>query len=1029
MLLLTACTVAPTRTGTRELPARSTRSRISYASPKKKYKKKSSKAKKAKKLTSNLNDATNSKSSKAVIKTERGQARSDIAEFTKPKRDAFFLANKEFFQPLLPETSYIDKLQRLHDMKDDSDVEVVPHSAIMQQPAGITAVMKPYQLEGLSFLVYMHKNGMPSILGDEMGLGKTLQTLALFQWLREHEPTTGEHRPFLVICPLSVLSSWMNEAKRWTPELTAVRFHGPAKERERLKEECRRNASQFDIIVTTYEAFLAEQNWFKRIFVWRYCVLDEGHKIKNEKSLIAHALQSLSAEYRLLLTGTPLQNNLHEMWALLHWLYPSVFDINTADQFKQAFDLGKGKVSREFMDSARRLLEVVMLRRMKSSPGVNLGLPPKEEVLLYVPLTPMQRFWYQRLLTKVDTMTLEQLFAGAKAKEVQSIKQEAEKDRDLQKAVSELANAVGPTEDVWAESKEIMEKAVQTEEADTESSDWRKLMNLVMQLRKVCSHPYLLPNAAPEPYYLGDHIMRASGKFIVLDKLLHELVVKQKKKILIFSGFTKTLNMCEDLLAMKVASGDKPFRYLRLDGSTGRARRNLGIRMFNDVKSDFRVMLISTRAGGLGVNLASASDVVFMDEDWNPQITLQAEARAHRIGQTQKVTIYKLCAQGTVEEQMLGRIRKKLYLSAKITESMRNIHSGTQDNKKRKRGPSNDALEEDAPQLDTGSLKSLIRRGAQTLSRDEVDVTEMLKWDWATTLEKCKDKPMDTLGDGDAVDEETVEQSWLNTMEKVETAVFEGKKHQKEIEKKAAVATELDRADRRVGKNVTVMLDGFAINKESLNCADWEAVPTMAGKDPRLAEPPKRKRVEVPNQDFCQDCWGDGEIILCSGCPRSYHYKCLDKALQVKSKSKMGTFYCPQHECLDCQAKTSDAGGLIYRCRWCSNGFCEDCLDWDTAKLIGETLPEYELLGHAAKDNAWYIECPACVKHFEAEPEERDHIDQQVKRIDRAYAKYLAEEPFSTAGTTPATVSEVGTPVGGGYEMMPPPTKKMKMLK
>ena len=141
--------------------------------------------------------------------------------------------------------------------------------------------MKPYQLEGLAFLKYMHQNGMPSILGDEMGLGKTLQTLVLFQWLRENEPTTGEHRPFLVVCPLSVLSSWLNEAKKWTPELNAVRFHGPVVERDRLKAACRTSGKAFDIIVTTYETFLSEQTWFKRIFVWRYCVLDEGHKIKN----------------------------------------------------------------------------------------------------------------------------------------------------------------------------------------------------------------------------------------------------------------------------------------------------------------------------------------------------------------------------------------------------------------------------------------------------------------------------------------------------------------------------------------------------------------------------------------------------------------------------------------------------------------------------------------------------------------------------------------------------------------------------
>ena len=592
--------------GTRDLPKRSTRSQISYASPKKPLKKKSKKSKKARKLTSDLDNGApgNSKSTPAV-KTERGEIRSAIAEVTKPKRGAFLLAHKEYFLPLLPETSYLDKLQRLHDMADEDELDTIPVSMTIEQPDGILAEMKPYQLEGLSWLVHMHRNGMPSILGDEMGLGKTLQTLSLFKWLHENEPT-DQCRPFLVICPLSVLSSWMNEAKRWAPSLNIVRFHGPVKERDRLKQECRTAGkdAKIDVMVTTYETFVSEQGWFKRAYVWRYCVLDEGHKIKNDQSDVSRALQSMSAEYRLLLTGTPLQNNLHEMWALLHWLYPQVFTADTGDRFKQAFNLTQGKVSRSFMDDARRLLELVMLRRMKSSPGVNLGLPPKEEILLFVPLTPMQRFWYTRFLTRVDSGMLDQLFKGAKAKEIKSLQQDAEEDEQnsslLKRAGAELAAADDTAEDVWAESKEIMEKAVENDEAETNTSDWRKLMNLVMQLRKVCSHPYLLPNAAPEPYYLGDHIKNASGKFIVLDKLLDELVVKQKKKIIIFSGFTMTLNLCEDVLVTKGANAinDPAFRYLRLDGGTSRARRNLGIRMFNDKTTDFRVMLISTRAGG-----------------------------------------------------------------------------------------------------------------------------------------------------------------------------------------------------------------------------------------------------------------------------------------------------------------------------------------------------------------------------------------------------------------------------------------------
>lgn len=317
------------------------------------------------------------------------------------------------------------------------------------------------------------------------------------------------------------------------------------------------------------------------------------------------------------------------------------------------------------------------------------------------------------------------------------------------------------------------------------------------------------------------------------------------------------LDLCEDLLALQGGAGER-FRYSRLDGSTARARRNLSIRLFNTYR-DQKVMLISTRAGGLGINLTSASDVVFLDSDWNPQITLQAEARAHRIGQTKPVTVYKICSQGTVEEQMIGRIQKKLYLSAKVTESMRNIHT-----KRKSRGSkthnSDLGPDDSMPQLDTSQLMSLVRRGAQVLSHAEIGVTEMLSWDWDTTLEKCKDKCSDlnaseeSQGSSTSTDED--EKAWLSKVEHVETAIFDGKKYAKSqpAHVQEDIFVEYSRADRRKGKNTTVMLDGYAVSKESMQCGDWEAVPTYAGKDPRLAEPKRAKKAPIVNQDVRPLC-------------------------------------------------------------------------------------------------------------------------------------------------------------------------------
>lgn len=950
------------------------------------------------------------------LDTARSRLRDDIAQKTKVKCDNFLVANKDYFLPLLPEHNYINRL-----IKKGQSAPTIQYEVIKQQPKGINATMKPYQLEGLSFLVHLHNNGLSGIVGDEMGLGKTLQTLSLFQYLeeqdRKNDITSEELRPYLVICPLSVLDNWVNEIHKFIPSLKVLRYHGGAKERDRLKRVAlglqdqygnqtshskARKASRtklptdstsnsFKIVVTTYESFQAEQSWFKHSFVWRYVVLDEGHKIKNQASQLWGSLRTVTSEYRLILTGTPLQNNLVEMWALLAWLYPDVFTENTQGLFKESFDLTRGKVNRTTLDDARHLLELIMIRRMKDSPSVNLDLPPKKEILLYVPLTPMQRFWYTRLLTKVDDGMLVDLFADGKSKEVAAI----EKDRKDQQLVAQMekfeaeATETAENSDKWEETARIAREAIEKEQEDSGNSNvWRKLMNLVLQLRKCCSHPYLLPGALPEPYHVGQHLIRASGKFILLEKLLKNSIFHQGRKVLIFSSFTQTLDCCEDLLTM-ISNFGQDFKFLRLDGGTTRARRNLQIRLFNDPKCPYKVMILSTRAGGLGINLTAAEDVIFLDEDWNPQITLQAEARAHRIGQTKPVTVYKICSQGTVEEQMMGRIRKKLYLSAKITESMRNIHGDDVT----KVGPSVSDTD-DAPTISTTQLKTLVRRGAQTLSHPEIDVNDMISWDLDTMMQHCTDQGVEPPV-ADARDAEAEEEKWLSAMERVECAVFDGKRYHRNKVSKDMTANILpdtvSRQDRRKGKNVTVMIDGFEVNKESLNCADWEAVPTLAGKDPRLAEPEREKRHEYQHEEHCLVCFDDAStdhMVECKGCPRSYHFDCLDKEQKSKVKG-FSHFYCPQHICTDCGKNTYDAGGLLYRCRWCPHAFCEDCLAANETKeeLVGENLPEFEMLGEQPSTGGFYIKCPECVEDNKKNKER----ETWMSRMEVSYAQQHEE--------------------------------------
>lgn len=1000
------------------------------------------------------------------VVSNRVAIRQEIASKTAAYRDRFFVEKKEFWLPLLPQHNYVRKLVAKHNAMSEAEradlPTITPYEEIDTQPRGVKATMKPYQLSGLSFMVYLHRNGLSGILGDEMGLGKTLQTLSLVQYLKENDPKTGTgrtQRPFLIVCPLSVLSSWMAEAKKWTPGLKTIRFHGPIHERNRLKKIVVGETDMFgnltaqakaklksrgrggnnvinldtdsedetdvgvDIVVTTYDCFKAEQSWFKTAFVWRYIVLDEGHTVKNHASLTSKSLQGLKAEYRLILTGTPLQNNLSELWSLLHWLYPEVFIDKTNELFDTSFNLSKGQYSNTVLDDARHLLELIMLRRMKNSAGVDLNLPPKTEVLLFVPLSPMQMFWYKRMITKADQGLLDELFKGVKDKEEESMqvmKQIEAREAELMKKEAEalrvLEDEAMVGTDAWKETKQILKETIQREQNDDlvsegRKSDWQKLMNLLMQLRKVCNHPYQLGNAEPDPYHTGEHVITASGKFIILEKLIQELVIKQKKKILIFSGFTKMLDLVEELLLLRGGDGSS-FRSMRIDGATCRARRNLGIRMFNDLSSDYRVMLISTRAGGLGINLATASDVVLLDQDWNPQITLQAEARAHRIGQKNPVTIYKLVSQGTVEEQMMGRIQKKLYLSAKVTEAMQDIHTKFGTGKKGKKGGS--SAEDDAmPHLNTSQLMSLVRRGASAISKPSIDVNEMLSWDWETTVAKCKDQPADINVKKDAIPDakidEEAERKWLSEMERVEASIFEGKKLAKANKgsNKEIAAEYFKKEDRRIGKNTTVMVDGFAISKESMNCAWGEAIPTLAGKDPRLAEPKRTKKAPIEPQSHCQVCIDGGDLHCCQSCPRAYHYKCLDS--DYKSKALGWQFNCPQHICVDCRQGTQDAGGMLYRCRWCERAYCEDCMNFDKSILLGNTLREYELLGYPEMTNAFYVQCGACVDHFAEFPQDKKLCDDIATGIDLEYeSRFGGDREASTrAGSlTDATTIE-----------------------
>lgn len=482
----------------------------------------------------------------------------------------------------------------LKDEKHGGSAETV----FRESPAFVQGTMRDYQVAGLNWLISLHENGISGILADEMGLGKTLQTISFLGYLRHIMGITGPH---LVTVPKSTLDNWKREFAKWTPEVNVLVLQGAKEERQKLIQERLKDES-FDVCITSYEMILREKSHLKQ-FAWEYIIIDEAHRIKNEESSLAQVIRLFNSRNRLLITGTPLQNNLHELWALLNFLLPDVF--GDSEAFDQWFS-GQDKDQDTVVQQLHRVLRPFLLRRVKAD--VEKSLLPKKEVNLYVGMSDMQVKWYQKIL---------------------------EKDIDA-------VNGAGGKK----ESK-------------------TRLLNIVMQLRKCCNHPYLFEGAEPGPPYTTDeHLVYNAGKMLVLDKLLKRLQA-QGSRVLIFSQMSRLLDILEDYCVFR------QYKYCRIDGSTAHEDRIAAIDDYNKPDSEKFIFLLTTRAGGLGINLTSADIVVLYDSDWNPQADLQAMDRAHRIGQTKQVVVYRFVTDNAIEEKVLERAAQKLRLDQLVIQQGR----------------------------------------------------------------------------------------------------------------------------------------------------------------------------------------------------------------------------------------------------------------------------------------------------------------------------------------------------------------------
>eukprot|EP01079_Euglenida_sp_SAG-EU17-18_P005533 gene5533-138_t len=496
-----------------------------------------------------------------------------------------------------------------------------------------------------SFPDYRPDNrGANSILADEMGLGKTFQSIALLASMKH---LGGQPGPHLVVVPLSVMSNWEKEFAQWCPSLPTFVFRAhlmraatrcPKKDSRDMARQLVEQR-QYEVCITTYEMVVNHRSTFAQVG-WRYLIVDEAHRIKNDECKLANALRTFRTMHRLLLTGTPLQNNLRELWSLLNFLTPDVFD--DGDTFGSWFDVASGGAEhRGILNDMHRLLSPFMLRRMKVD--VTPDIPPKKEIYVGCGMSDIQRKWYKDVLIK----------------EVRSID-------------------------------------------GTGKPGKQTLSNIVMHLRKAANHPYLFDGAEDGPPYVNDHkLVDASGKLKMLDKLLAKLH-GEGHRVLIFSQFSRMLDILEDHMDYR------QYDFCRLDGQVSAEERADQMEIFNAPGSTKFVFLLTTRAGGVGLNLQTADTVVLFDSDWNPQMDIQAQDRAHRIGQTKPVTVFRLVSNRTLEEKIYQRSMKKLFLDAVVVQQgMWRGRSGVQ--RQGKAEPS------------SGEILSMVRWGAEEMFKGEAD--------------------------------------------------------------------------------------------------------------------------------------------------------------------------------------------------------------------------------------------------------------------------------------------------------------------
>ncbi|XP_014471797.1 PREDICTED: SWI/SNF-related matrix-associated actin-dependent regulator of chromatin subfamily A containing DEAD/H box 1 homolog isoform X2 [Dinoponera quadriceps] len=532
-------------------------------------------------------------------------------------------------------------------------------STITQQPKGLSSdlTLAPYQMVGLNWLAVMHAQNVNGILADEMGLGKTVQVIAFLTYLKEAGLIDEQDGPHLIVVPSSTIENWWNELERWSPGLKVVQYYGSQDERKEMRMGWRNgDLEDVDVLLTTYSLICStpEERRLFRVMPIDYVVFDEAHMLKNMSSVRYENLVRINAKHRILLTGTPLQNNLLELMSLLIFVMPSLFAGKQAD-LKSLFsknpktpgdkkDGDQPLFEREQVKNAKKIMRPFVLRRLKAE--VLRDLPYKKDEIIRCALIKKQQSMYDKLIAQFS----------AEANEITDVN-----GTGMMMQLRKLANHPLLVRDYYDEEKlKIIASRLAKEPGYKQKNPTYVFEELIWasdyqinQLTRIYK--------SVAGFGLPQELIPQAGKLKQLDELLPRLK-KGGHRALIFSQFTMVLDILEEYLTIRGQT------FLRLDGSTPVTDRQSLINEYTQDTSIF-IFLLSTRAGGLGINLTAADTVIIHDIDFNPYNDKQAEDRCHRVGQKKPVTIIRLLSEGTIEEGMYEIAQEKLHLEQQITEN------------------------------------------------------------------------------------------------------------------------------------------------------------------------------------------------------------------------------------------------------------------------------------------------------------------------------------------------------------------------